>query len=58
MEKGGECDIICRLALLKHYRESGQWDEKRMHRAAQILEECAQDRLKFAFFQDMPKELL
>ena len=58
LEKGGECDIICRLALLKAYTESGQWDEKRMHRAAQILEECAQERLKFAFFQDMPKELL
>lgn len=58
LEKGWECDIICRLALLKAYTESGQWDEKRMHRAVQILEECVQERLKFAFFQDMPKELL
>ena len=57
LEKGWECDIICRLALLKAYTENGQWNERRMQRAGEILEECVQERLKFAFFQDMPKEL-
>lgn len=58
MEKEWECDIICRLALLKHDTEQNKWDTKKKQRAQKILEECRRERLKFEFFQNMPRELL
>lgn len=57
-ERGWECDIICRLALLKYYGETGHWNDKRRAAAEKILAECEKERLKFAFFQNLPKELL
>ena len=57
-EKGWESDIICRLALLKNYAAENNWDQKRKERAEKILQECAAQRLKFAFFRSLPKELL
>ena len=32
MEKEWECDIICRLALLKHDTEQNKWDTKKKSR--------------------------
>lgn len=58
LERGWECDIICRLALLKHDTETGQWNASRRKRAEQIVAECTRERLKFEFFQRMPRELL
>lgn len=58
MEKGWECDIICRLALLKHFAAEGKWDQDRKEKAEKILKECAEERLKFAFFRKLPRELL
>lgn len=58
MEKEWECDIICRLALLKHDTEKNNWDTQKKQRAQKILEECRRERLKFEFFQYMPRELL
>lgn len=57
-EKGWECDIICRLALLLYYARTGEWNEKRKKTAEAILEECTKERLKFAFFRQLPRELL
>lgn len=57
-EKGWDCDIICRLALLKYYTEQKEWTKKQRIKAEEILEECEAERLKFAFFRDMPRELL
>ena len=58
MERKWECDIICRISLLKHYGETGVWDEKRKNIAEEILEECEKERLQFAFFRMLPRELL
>ena len=57
-EKGWESDIICRLALLKKYASENNWDPKRLETAEKILQECAAQRLKFAFFRNLPRELL
>lgn len=57
-EKEWECDIICRLALLKHDTVQNKWDVKKKVRAQKILEECRKERLRFEFFQYMPRELL
>lgn len=57
-EKGWESDIICRLALLKNYASGNHWDLKRLEAAEKILQECTAQRLKFAFFRSLPKELL
>ncbi len=53
-----ECDIVCRLALLKHYTETGSWTKERMERSEKILAECERQKLRFAFFRDLPGELL
>ena len=53
-----ECDIVCRLALLKHYTETGSWSREQMERAEKILAECEKQNLRFAFFGELPKELL
>lgn len=58
LEHQWECDIICRLALLKHDTEENNWDDRKMKQAGKILEECEEERLKFAFFQKLPEELL
>lgn len=58
LDREWECDIICRLALLKYYAQDGRWNHKRRERAEKILEECVKERLKFAFFQKIPRELL
>ena len=34
------------------------WDEKRKNIAEEILEECEKERLQFAFFRMLPRELL
>lgn len=57
-EKGWESDIICRLALLKYYSGQENWSQKRRDLAASILEECREERLRFAFFSRLPRELL
>ena len=57
-EKDWESDIICRLALLKNYASENEWNQERKERAEKILQECAGQRLKFAFFRNLPKELL
>ena len=58
LERKWESDIICRISLLKHYGETGIWNQRRKELAEEILAECARDRLQFAFFQELPRELL
>lgn len=58
LKRGWECDKICRLALLKHYTESGDWTGERMEKAGRILSECVRNNLKFDFFSRLPEELL
>lgn len=47
-------DMICRLALLKYYSEQESLTEVQDEMVRQILEECNEKGLRFAFYQNLP----
>lgn len=53
-EEKWEVDRICRLALLKHYAGKKAISDSQDRRIREILEECNEAGLRFAFYQELP----
>lgn len=53
-----EMDQICRLALLKHDASLEKLTEKQEKQAEKLLEEFIQKNLRFAFYQNLPAQLI
>ena len=56
-ERKLEVDRICHLALLKYYASLDTYTEKQEKLADQILEECTENSLRFAFYRKFPARL-
>ena len=56
-ERKMEVDRICHLALLKYYASLDTYTEKQEKLADQILEECTENSLRFAFYRKFPARL-
>lgn len=56
--RGGEMDFICHLAYLKDLACQGSLTEEQEQQARELLEQCQQQGLRFAFFQQLPQRLL
>lgn len=54
VQRNLEMDMICRLALLKYYSEQESLTEVQDEMVRQILEECNEKGLRFAFYQNLP----
>ncbi len=57
-ERGWELDIICELALLKRYRFCKKLTGYQQKNVRSILKHCREKGLRFAFFQELPPELI
>ena len=58
MARGGEMDLICRLAYLKVLAGQDALEPQEEQQARQLLEQCQQQGLRFAFFQKLPQRLI
>ena len=50
--------MICKLALLKLYAQRKEWNPSQERQVKQLLEECAKYHLCFAFFKQLPTDML
>lgn len=53
-----ELNLMCRLALLKYYAGMAGLNREQEEEAQKILAECAEEKLTFAFFKDLPPKLI
>ncbi len=57
MEKKWDIDRICRLALLKYYATQETLTKNQEKYVYEILKECHEAGLRFAFFQNLPEHV-
>ncbi len=56
--KNWKLNLMCRLALLKHYAGLESLDQEQEAEAERILSLCAEKKLAFAFFRNLPLHLI
>ncbi|MGI6007596.1 MAG: DUF5717 family protein [Ruminococcus sp.] len=57
-EEGQDMDLMCWLALLKRYRFSKKLNSYQKDNVRGILKRCRDEKLRFAFFKELPPELI
>ncbi len=55
--RGWNLNLLCPLALLKHYAQKKTLNPRQKEEAEKILELCGKEGLAFGFFKDLPEEL-
>ncbi len=57
-ERNWELNLMCRLALLKYYAGLDSLNPEQEAEAQKILALCAEEKLTFAFFKNLPLQLI